>query len=247
MANIKKTLLLFTFIVASSNLFGAYVVKLAVYKNYTNLMTVIAKIPDERYRKNIVIEKKDDYHYLTSTRYESKTEAKKALGSYRIAFSDAFIIKVKEQEQNIVSAPEDVVVPTPVNPNVIGLVKKRPASSLDVKHLLENKTVYVCDAKGSKKTQKQIIKVKFEKESVSYTKLSTQIYTIDVPYIFDRNCVILSRSAIHFRYQTHTEKYDFLSPKSFMNNSDDRAFQFDSKIKTQHLDQNQNQVYQNFV
>ena len=111
----KNIFLLFTFLFAASNLFGAYQIKIAVYKDHANLMSYISKIPKESYRKNILIKEKNHLYYVTSTLYESESEVKKALGIYKKVFPDAFILEVEEKK----AVPESTEV---VKQKVIVLV-----------------------------------------------------------------------------------------------------------------------------
>ena len=61
----NKILLLLALLLPAQNLFGAYKIKIAVYKDHANLMTYVSKISEKEYRKNILIEEKNHLHYVT--------------------------------------------------------------------------------------------------------------------------------------------------------------------------------------
>ncbi len=210
----KKTLILFTFLFAASNLFGGYKVKIAVYKDHANLMAYISKIPGESYRKNISIEEKNHLYYVSSTLYESKTEVNKALSAYKKVFPDAFIEEIVQE--TVVAASTEAVAKAPAP------VEK----TIDAKILLENKTVYICNENGSPKAQKEVIRLDFKKEYVLYSKLSKSVPPIEIPYTFEKDCVILPMSGIEFKYQIHAEGDDFLSTKSFTNDEEGNHFRY---------------------
>lgn len=224
----KKIFLLFTFLFAASNLFGAYKVKIAVYKDHANLMTYISKISDAEYRKNIIIEEKSHLYYVTSTRYESENEVNKALSAYKKVFPDAFIVEA--EQKIIVPASTDVVVqtsesnmPEPQSPEPI---EKEQVASLDAKMLLANKRVYLCNEDGSKKAKKEVIRLDFKKEYVLYSKLSRNVPPIEIPYTFDHDSVILPMSGIDFKYKIYAEGTDFLSAKGFLNDKEGNHFRY---------------------
>ena len=210
----KKTFLLVTFLFAASDLFGAYKVKIAVYKDHANLMTYISKIPGESYRKNIIIEEKNHLYYVSSTLYESKHEVNKALSAYKKVFPDAFIEEIAQE--TVVTASTEAVAkaPEPVE------------KAIDSKILLENKTVYICNDNGSKKAQKEVIRLDFKKEYVLYTKLSKNVPPLEIPYSFEQDSVILPMSGIEFKYQIHAQGDEFLSAKSFINDKEGNHFRY---------------------
>jgi len=242
MFNVKKTFLLVAFLFAASDLFGAYKIKIAVYKDHANLMRFISKVPGKSYRKNILIEKKNHLHYVTSTLYESENEANKALRRYKKVFPDAFILEVKQKSivpasvkvvtqtpskpESIVSIPVKVLVQTPEEPEVPEVIEKESVPSFDAKNLLGNKTIYICNENGSKKAQKEVIRLDFKKEYVLYTKLSRNVPPIEIPYAFDQDCLILPMSGIDFKYQIHTQGDDFLSAKSFIKDKEGNHFRY---------------------
>lgn len=210
----KKTFLLFTFLFAASNLFGAYNVKIAVYKDHANLMTYISKVPVETYRKNILIEKKNHLYYVTSTFYKSKNEVNKALSAYKKVFPDAFIEEIAQETVLAASTEEVAQASEPVG------------KAINAKTLLENKTVYICNENGSKKAKKQIVKMDFKNEYVIYNKLRRNVPPIEIAYTFDQEYVILPISGIDFKYKIYQKGEDFLSAKSFTNNKEGNRFRY---------------------
>ena len=84
----SKILLLLLLLLPAQNLFGAYKIKIAVYKDHANLMTYVSKISEKEYRKNILIEEKNHLHYVTSILYENEKEVNKALSAYKKVFPD---------------------------------------------------------------------------------------------------------------------------------------------------------------
>lgn len=214
----KKIFLLLALLFSASNLFGAYKVKIAVYKNHANLMGIISKISVAEYRKNIIIEKKNHLYYVTSTLYESKSEAMKALKVYKKVFSDAFIDKAEQKK--IAPAATEVLAQTPER------TEKKQINAFDAKRLLENKTVYLCNENVSKNAKKQIAKMDFKNEYVVYSKLGKDMPPIKIPYTFDKDCVILPRSGIEFKYKIYQEGEHFLSAKSFINDNEGNHFRY---------------------
>lgn len=94
----NKILLFLVLLFNTPNLFGAYQIKLAVYKDKANLKANISKVIGNSYKKNILIKEKNHLYYVTSFLYDNKAEVKKALNAYKKVFSDAFIIEVKQEK-----------------------------------------------------------------------------------------------------------------------------------------------------
>ena len=191
-------------------------------------MLGIAKIKASEYRKNIVIEKRNDFYYVTSTLYESENKVKKALGAYKKMFPDAFISEIEQKRKVPVST--EVVVQTSesktLEPQRPEPIEKEQVNALDAKILLENKTVYMCNEDGSKKAKKEVIRLDFKKEYVLYSKLSRDVPPLEIPYTFDQDCIILPISGIDFKYQIHAEGDEFLSTKSFINDKEGNHFRY---------------------
>lgn len=210
-------------------------------------MLEIAKIKASEYRKNIVIEKRNEFYYVTSALYESKNEAQKALYAYKKVFKDAYI------QEDIKSQ-----VPTAVNEKTVSpeLEKPQTEKSCNAEELLENKTVYLCYENGSTSSQKRVIQMDFEAEYMEYLPLKSTYAPLKIPYSFKDDSVILQMSGIEFVYQIYKKEGNFLLVKSFTDGKEsshtlryffkkEDALKFLKSIKTRHLDQIQNQVSQN--
>ena len=87
----KKILLLLIFIFSTSVLFGAYDIKLGVFKNVKNLRANIAKVKPYTFRKQIIVKKRKGFYYTNAIVKGSSSQAKKALIAYQRIFQDAFI------------------------------------------------------------------------------------------------------------------------------------------------------------
>lgn len=211
----KKTFFLFTLFFATSNLFAAYQVKIAVYKEHKNLKVNISKIASKKYRKDIIVKKKRHLYYVTSRVYGSKSESNKALAVYKKVFHDAFVADVKGK--TVVATPLKVLAKTP---------KSKETKPLDAKLILENKTVYICNVLPSKRSKKEMIKLDFKEAYVLYTKLSKNVAALEIPYTFDKDTVILSISGMSFKYKIYKEEDGFLEVKSFLNDKKGQDFRF---------------------
>lgn len=205
----KNIFILFTFLFVTSNLFGAYNIKIAVYKNHANLMEYMKNIPGEAYRTNIHIEKKNNLYYVTSTIYESENDVKKALHAYKKCFPDAFIQKVAVENTKMMKA-EHIM----------------EQEVLNAKKLLANKTVYVCNEHHDTTSKKEVVKLTFKKDYVLYSKLRRDIPPIKLPYTFDKKSILLSISRINFRYKIEDENKNYLSVQSFVNEKKGRKLRY---------------------
>ncbi len=155
----KKTFLLFTFLFAASNLFGAYQIKIAVYKDHANLMSYISKIPKESYRKNILIKEKNHLYYVTSTLYESESEVKKALGIYKKVFPDAFILEVEEKKavpESTEVVKQKVIVPVSTEAVEQKKALPVPAEAVEQKEVLSVTTEAVAKTPESIENEQPI-------------------------------------------------------------------------------------------
>jgi hypothetical protein len=204
----KTKILFLTVLLAASNLFGAYEVKIAKYKNHTFLMLEIAKIKESEYRKNIVIQKRNEFYYVTSAVYESQSEAQKALHVYKKVFEDAFI-----QEDIKSRAP----TATSENTVITEVEKSQIEKPCNAEELLENKTVYLCYENGSTYSQKRIIQMDFEGEYVEYLPLKSTYKPLKIDYTFKDDTVVLVISGIEFAYKIYKKEDKYLAVKSFTN------------------------------
>ena len=230
----KKILVLLALLFSAPNLFGAYMIKIAVYKDHANLMTYVSKISVESYRKNILIEKKNHLYYVTSARYESESEVNKALRAYKKVFPDAFIVEEKKkiivpvvtetvaqrlvptEEVEKIMVPDEVLVQIPIPVEEVNQTSEQVAA-LDAKVLLENKTVYICNDEGSVDTKHEIVQMDFKKNYAVYSKRRRDVPPIHIAYTFDQDSVILPMSGVNFKYQIYQESKDFLSAQCFIN------------------------------
>ena len=243
----KKQILFLSVLLAASNLFGAYEIKIAKYKNHTFLILGIAKIKASEYRKNIVIEKRNEFYYVTSALYESKSEAQKALHAYKKVFKDAYIQDgMKNHIPNEVS--EKRVLSE--------LEKPQTEKQCNAEELLEKKTVYLCYENGSTSSQKRIIQMNFEGEYMEYLPLKSTYKPLKIDYTFKDDTIVLPMSGIEFVHKIYKKEEKFLRVKSFTEGKEsshtlryyykkEDALEFLKTIKNQHLDQSQNQVSQN--
>lgn len=183
-------------------------------------MTYVAKIAEESYRKNILIEEKNHLHYVTSTLYESENEVNTALSAYKKVFPDAFI--VEEEKKIIVPVQTEKVVQTP-DP-----IENEQVPPFDAKMLLENKIIYICNERESLGAKKEVVKLDFKKEYAVYSKLNRDTPPIQIPYTFDQDCLILMlpMSGINFKYQIYQEGEDFLSAQSFLDDKEGKRLRY---------------------
>ena len=212
-------------------------------------MAMIEKVKEPDYRKNIFIQKKDQSYYVTSSVYETKGEAKKALKAYQKVFKDAFIQNIIKQK-SITSPSNKVVV----------LDKKEPQAEerCSAEELLTNKTVYLCYENGSTSSQKRIVQMDFGEEFMEYLPLKSTYDPLKISYTFKDDTVVLPMSGLEFVHKIYKKEDGFLQVKSFTDGQEsssilryyfkkEDAMKFLKKIKNRHLDQIQNQVSQNSV
>jgi len=243
----KIKILFLTVLLAASNLFGAYEVKIAKYTNHNFLMAMIKKVKEPEYRKNIVIQKKDQSYYVTSPLYETKGEARKALSAYKKVFKDAFIQDVIKQK-----------LPTQASNEAVMIEKKEPQTEkrCSAEELLANKTVYLCYENASTSAQKRIVQMDFGEEYMEYLPLKSTYRPLKISYTFKDDTVVLPMSGLEFVHKIYKKEDNFLQVKSFTDGKEssrnlryyfkkEDALEFLKTIKNQHLDQSQNQASQN--
>ena len=202
----KKQIVFLTLFLAASNLFGAYEVKIAMYKNHHFLMAMIAKVKEPEYKKNIVIQKKDQSYYVTSPVYETKGEARKALRAYKKVFKDAFIQDAIKQKP-----------PTQASNNAVIIEKQEPQieKRCSAEELLANKTVYLCYENASTSAQKRIVQMDFEEEYMEYLPLKSTYAPLKISYTFKDDTVVLPISGLEFVHKIYKKEDNFLQVKSF--------------------------------
>ena len=251
----KKLLVLLIIFFYTSTLFGAYDVKLGVYKNAKNLRINIAKIKNSKYKKQIIIEKRGRLHYLHAV-VDSNKEARNALRAYKRVFKDAFISKQQvasrkkvKKVPSVVAKLEKPMVKAEITPKV---KQEEPKSIvlIDAKALLADKTIYLCYENGPKHLQDRVVKMIFEKDYVTYNPLKKMSTPVKMPYTFTENNLTLELSGMNITHNLYNKDAQFIQAKSVIDGlvinklryyfDEAAAISFVSKTKTQHLDQIQN-------
>jgi len=202
----QKFLVLLVIFFYTTTLFGAYDVKIGVYKNAKNLRANIAKIKSTKYRKSIVIEKKNRLYYAHAILPSSK-DARNALHAYKRVFDDAFISKKQVQTKVIIKR---------VFPKVAKKIKtQKKIQIINAKELLIDKTIYVCYEK-SDDVNKRVVKMHFEKEYIVYTSLINKNKPLKIKYTFNKENIILSLSGLEVRHKVYKKDENILYLTSFI-------------------------------
>ena len=202
----QKFLVLLVIFFYTTTLFGAYDVKIGVYKNAKNLRANIAKIKSTKYRKSIVIEKKNRLYYAHAILPSSK-DARNALHAYKRVFDDAFISKKQVQTKVIIKR---------VFPKVAKKIKtQKKIQIINAKELLIDKTIYVCYEK-SDDVNKRVVKMHFEKEHIVYTSLINKNKPLKIKYTFNKENIILSLSGLEVRHKVYKKDENILYLTSFI-------------------------------
>lgn len=209
-------------------------------------MACISKIGREKYRKSIVIEEKNQRHYVTSVRYEREKDAKKALAVYKKVFTDAFIVEVEQKKAvNIPphkASSEEVFSAKMVDSQSESAEDKQGQETnisekfteetieaftpLDAKILLENKTVYICEEEPVSGQKHTMIRMDFKKAYVVYTKQKKDTRSLNIAYSFDKDRVIIPMSGVDFQYKVYKEEKDFLLVQGFINGKKSKIFRY---------------------
>ena len=200
----KKLLVLFSVVAHTSMLFGAYDVKLGVYKNAKNLRANIAKVKSSKYRNYIVVQKRNNLNYVHAV-IDSGAEAKKALYAYKHVFKDAFISKTQVQNRNTKKAKRVSHKPK---------TDKTKQNKMNAKLLLHHKTVYLCYDKSPKHLKNRVVKMIFEDDSVHYEPLYKKDIQLDMQYAFKENNVVLNLSDINITHEIDKANDEYLSAKN---------------------------------
>ncbi len=205
----KKFLVFFMVFTYTTTLFGAYDVKIGVYKNAKNLRANIAKIKSSKYRKYIIVQKKNNLNYVHAV-IDSGVEAQKALHSYKRIFKDAFIsktqvkTKVQKKIKRIVSKPKNKKQ------------KQKTKNTINAKSLLNHKTVYLCYDKSPERLKNRIVKMIFEEDTVNYEPLYKKNTQLDMKYTFKDANVVLNLTDINITHEINTVNDKYLSAKNSM-------------------------------
>ncbi|MEA1880052.1 MAG: hypothetical protein U9N11_05370 [Campylobacterota bacterium] len=182
----KKLILFFTLFFYSTILFADYKahnVKIGVFKNSQKLRQNIAKIKPSKYKKYLVIQKKNNLNYVYAP-IRSNVEAKKALDAYKKIFKDAYITKrkivvsekksfkkkhIKKKQVVKKKAEKRIVKKLPsINKAVQEKYKKVKKKPIVLTELLENNTFYICIDEISSASKERIVKMSFGEDTVSY-------------------------------------------------------------------------------
>jgi hypothetical protein len=221
--------LIVSLIFVSTALFGAYDIKIGVYKNEKNLRENIKKIKHTKYRKSIIIEKKNNLYYAHAV-METNKDAKNAVNVYKRIFKDAFI--AKEQVKSL-KPVKKVAPPTPKpTPKPEQKVKKEePKEKLFSKALFANKKIYLCYEKGVEVMKKRVVQLDFKKEHVKYTPLEAKKKSIDIKYTFVQDNIVYPMSNLLVTHKFFEKKKDYISGKSYINGKEAHAlrYYFDKK------------------
>ena len=249
----KKLLVLLSIFFYTTTLFGAYDVKLGVYKNAKNLRINIAKVKSYKYRKQIIVEKKGRLHYVHAV-IDSNKEARNALRAYKSVFKDAFISKKQVPSRKKVkkispSVPkqEKPIKQVEVTPKIEEPKIEEP---IDAKALLAGKTIYLCYEEGPTHLKERVVEMVFGKEYVTYNSLKKRSTPVKMPYAFEDNNLTLHLSDMKITHNMYKKESNFLYAKSVIGGlvvnklryyfDEAAALSFVGKIKTQHSGQNQN-------
>lgn len=219
----------------TTTLFGAYDVKLGVYKNVKNVHANIAKIKNTKYRKSIIIDKKRNKYYVHAI-IESNKEARNALRAYRRIFKDAFISKrqvrvkkavkkaappvaktaaVKESiEQNNTIQTAQIKEPIEQNQTVTKVEIPKPIEKINAQALLTNKTIYLCYEEGPAHLKGRVVEMVFEKDHVIYNPLKKMTRPVKMPYTFKDNNLTLELSGMKIIHDLYKKEGKCLCAKS---------------------------------
>lgn len=219
----KKLILFFTIFFYSTTLVGddsAYNVKIGVFKNSQTLHQNIAKIKPSKYKKYLVIEKKNNLNYVYAA-IRSNEEAKEALDAYKKIFKDAYIVKAKilvsekkslqKKRINKKKVEKKTIKKLPtINKAVQEKYKKIKKKPIDLTELLENNTFYICTDETSCTLKDRIAKMSFGDDTVSYFSNNDAKAPLHIPYDVYKNMVkmkINSLDIVHIFNSLKEEKY----------------------------------------
>jgi len=214
----KKLLALLGILFYTTTLFGAYDVKIGVYKNAKNLRANIAKIKSTKYRKSIVIERKNRLYYAHAI-LPSNKDARNALYAYKRVFDDAFIAKKQVQIKKRVKKASPVVKKEKQEKVLRTQKKEKKQSNIEMinaQALLENKTIYLCYEKGPKHLKDRVVQMVFEKEYVIYNPLKKMSSPVNMPYEFKDNNLTLHLSDMNITHNVYKKASNFLYAKSMI-------------------------------
>lgn len=194
-------------------LFGAYDVKIGVYKNVKNLRANIAKIKSAKYRKSILIEKKQRLYYAHAI-LPSNKDARNALHVYKSVFKDAFISRKQVKVAKVIQKTVRKVSPMVTKTKEVKTPEK--IQDINAQELLADKTIYLCYEKGPKHLQDRVVKMVFKKAYVIYNPLKKMSTPVKMPYVFEDNNLTLELSDMKIIHTMYKKEPDFLYAKSII-------------------------------
>jgi len=193
----QKFVFLLGMLLTTSILFGAYDIKIAVYQGSKNLRHNIAKVKNSKYRKRIIIEKRNRLYYAHAV-FTNYADAKNALHIYQRVFKDAFISKNKLHVKKVVRNEKSPKITEDIN----------------AKALLENKTIYLCYEKGPKHLKDRVVQMIFSKEHVIYNPLKKMATPVEISYEFQDNILMLHLSEMKMIHYIYKKAPNFLYVQS---------------------------------
>jgi len=207
---------IFTIIMYTSMLFGAYDVKIGVYKNAKNLHAKILQIKNTTYRKYVVVDKRGKFHYAHAVLSTNK-KAHQALRIYKRVFPDAFISKeqITLKKRRIKKTQKKVL-----NANNKKQIKKilKTTKHIDATTLLNNKTFYLCYDKAPKAFKSRVVKMVFSKDSIEYMPLDNKDSHLNIDYVFREDTIILNLLDMNVTHKIDAVKKGYLVASNQDNN-----------------------------
>jgi hypothetical protein len=202
-------------ILFSSMLFGAYDIKIGVFQNGKNLRANIAKVKPSTFRKQIIVQKKNNLYYAHAVIFGTGINAANALKAYRKVFKDAFISgkvrevktkpKVKIIPKNISVKKEQKLLPVPK-------VKKE---LLDAKTLLLDKNVYVCYVNGPGHLDDRVVQMVFNEKSMVYSPLDKKV-SLNIKYKIKKDKVFLNVMDTEIIHKLVDHKEGYITVESYI-------------------------------
>jgi len=203
----QKLVVLLGILLTTTTLFGAYDVKIAVYKNSENLHKNIAKIQSSQYKKHVRIEKKNHLYYAHAI-LNSKSEAKRALKAYKPIFKDAFIAKKK------IVLKEKKTSVKHIKKSKENVEKKETFLPIEAEKLLNHKTIYLCYEKSPKHLKNRVVRMDFSDQKVTYTALNKKNTVLDISCVFKDSKVVLNLADMNITHEISEIHDSYLSVKN---------------------------------
>jgi len=162
----------------STTLFSDYNIRIAVYKNLTELRGKIGTVKNKNYIQQVIIEKRKNLYYAYAY-FPTKREAQKGLLEYKKVFSDAFISVREVYKQKVVFLDSDAKSKTATRMTIRRDPKKLTLdgfdNKIDKKVTIVKKSPVKATKKISKKPESVKKKIKTIKKSESVKKKTKTI------------------------------------------------------------------------